>query len=125
MMRKPKKSKTTSVSATWPMKSDSVGVNPDQVKSAREHAQKIGVPTDFCPETGCAIFTSAKHRKQYCEKTGYYTMGGKGAGLSDPVRLTPKEQIERGLFDANRLPFIGNQQKFSENWTKVKWSKKP
>jgi len=66
----------------WPMKSDAAGVAASQVKEAIEHSKTIGIPTDFTPD-GRAIFTSAKHRKRYCEAVGLYDRNG---GYSDPQR---------------------------------------
>ena len=66
----------------WPMKSDAAGVAASQVKEAAEHSRKIGIPTDFTPD-GRAVFTSARHRKRYCEAVGLYDRNG---GFSDPQR---------------------------------------
>jgi len=67
----------------WPMKSYALGVLPSQVKQAMEHAKSIGVPTEFCPKTGDAIFTSRLHRKRYAEATGHYDRNG---GYGDPQK---------------------------------------
>ena len=64
----------------WPMESEALGVLPSQVKEASEYAEKIGVPTRFTAE-GSAIFSSAKHRKDYAEAHGFYDKQG---GYSDP-----------------------------------------
>lgn len=66
----------------WPMVSDAVGVNPDQSAAASEHARSIGIPTEFNSQ-GQAVFTSARHRKKYCEAIGFYDRNG---GYSDPQR---------------------------------------
>ena len=73
---------TSHAAGNWPMKSDAAGVAASQVKDAIEHSKKIGIPTDFTPD-GRAIFTSAKHRKRYCEAVGLYDRNG---GYSDPQR---------------------------------------
>ena len=65
------------------MESDAAGVDVTQVNEAMAHSRSIGVPTDFNKETGAAIFTSKKHRKQYCEAIGLYDRNG---GYSDPSR---------------------------------------
>ena len=105
----------------WPNYNDNLGVSTHQVQEAIAYSRKIGVPTEFCPKTGCAIFTSAKHRKKYAEAMGYKVVGKRGAGYSDPVSLSQRERENKGYFDENRMTFIGNQQKFSENWTKIDW----
>ena len=77
--------------STWPMESYAAGCNPDEVKEQRDHSVKIGVPTDFNPKTGDAIFTSPQHRKRYCEAVGLFD---RNAGPSDPV---PKEYKGKGF----------------------------
>ena len=66
----------------WPMESDAAGVSPRQRKEAMEHAASIGIPTEF-NQDGQAVFTSARHRKRYCEAIGLYDRNG---GYSDPQR---------------------------------------
>jgi len=66
----------------WPMVSEAVGVHPLDAKAAEEYAAKIGVPTRFTKD-GNAIFTSARHRKEYCERHGFYDRNG---GYGDPQR---------------------------------------
>lgn len=84
---------------TWPMFSDAMGVARHQVKEATEHARRIGIPTDFTPD-GRAIFTSAAHRKAYCEHLGFYDLN---AGYSDPQRRTPCESMERPRGESRRV----------------------
>jgi hypothetical protein len=78
--------------ANWPQVSDAMGVSHTQVKEAMADAAAMGVPTDFNSE-GQAIFTSARHRKAYCEAYGYYDRNG---GYSDPQRTgkVHREQYE-------------------------------
>ena len=64
----------------WPMESDAAGVAASQVKEATEHANSIGIPTNFTEE-GSAIFTSAQHRKDYCRAIGMHDRNG---GYGDP-----------------------------------------
>lgn len=71
----------TKVSANWPMASDAAGVNPDQRQEAYDESVRLGVPTEFNSE-GQAVFTSAAHRKEYCEKNGLFD---RNAGYSDPL----------------------------------------
>lgn len=68
--------------ATWPMVSDAAGCSPEQVEESREEARRNGVPTEFT-KAGQAIFTSARHRKAYCEMYGLYDRNG---GYGDPQR---------------------------------------
>lgn len=56
---------------SWPhggLESDALGVHPDQAEEAMAHADRIGVPTEFDRETGCAIFRSRAHRKRYVDE---------------------------------------------------------
>jgi len=64
----------------WPMKSDAAGVGPDQITEAYEHSVKAGLPTEFTLD-GRAIFTSRKHRRDYCRIIGLHDRNG---GYSDP-----------------------------------------
>lgn len=65
----------------WPMLSDAAGVHPDQIPDAQREAKDLGVPISFHPD-GRAVFTSARHRKEYCEAIGLYD---RNAGYGDPV----------------------------------------
>lgn len=67
----------------WPMESEALAVNADQVRDAIGDAGKMGVPTDFNLKTGAPIFTSRGHRRRYCEVYGFYDRNG---GYSDPQR---------------------------------------
>jgi len=64
----------------WPMESDALGVNPEQIAEAEAHSREIGIPTRFTKE-GCAVFESPQHRKRYAEALGYFDRNG---GFSDP-----------------------------------------
>ncbi len=48
--------------------SDALGVHPDQAEEAMQHADSIGVPTEFDKETGCAIFRDRGHRCRYVQE---------------------------------------------------------
>ena len=65
------------------MESDAAGVGVNQVERAQEHSVEIGVPTEFNPRTGAAIFRSRGHRKAYCEKVGLFDRDG---GYGDPQK---------------------------------------
>jgi hypothetical protein len=67
----------------WPMKSEAAGVAPTQAAEAQAQSHKFGVPTEFTRD-GRAVFTSARHRKAYCEQVGLYDRHG---GPTDPRRL--------------------------------------
>jgi hypothetical protein len=67
---------------TWPMKSEALGVQPNQVNEAYKESVSIGIPTEF-DKDGKAIFTSPSHYKKYAEAHGYYAKNG---GYSDPRR---------------------------------------
>ncbi len=67
--------------AAWPIKSDSAGVNPQQIQEFSEKASKMGVPTQFDSKTGQAIFTSRGHRAKYMKLRGLHDrQGGYGDG---------------------------------------------
>lgn len=65
----------------WPLLSDAMGVSPEQIQEASEAAKAIGVPTEFHPTTGQAIFTGPGHRKAYCRAHGFHQKSG---GYGDP-----------------------------------------
>ena len=120
-----KQSKTTgTLTSRWPCELDCVGVETWQIPEAMAEDTRLGVPVHYNPETGAPRFESAKQRKAWSEAHGYYVATPKGTSSSmDPVRLSQRERENRGYTDTNRLQFIGNQQKFSANWTKIDWSK--
>ena len=62
--------------ASWPMKSDAAGCHPSQAKEFYDNASSRGVPTDFCSETGQAIFTSRQHRAKYLKAMGMHDRNG-------------------------------------------------
>ncbi len=65
----------------WPMASDAAGVAPEQVPEFMAFDKAHGVKTEYTPD-GRPVFTSAAHRKAYCEAHGLYD---RSAGLSDPL----------------------------------------
>lgn len=67
-------------STGWPMKSEALAVHPRQLDEARQRAHDAGVPTQFT-DTGEPVFTSAAHRKRYCESVNAFDRQG---GYSDP-----------------------------------------
>ena len=74
--------KTAHHPGNWPLKSNAVGVHPSQCTEATAQAAARGVPTEFTKE-GEAVFTSAQHRKSYCQAFGFYD---RNAGYSDPQK---------------------------------------
>jgi hypothetical protein len=75
-------SSTLSVVPSGEMRSIALGVPPSQVEDAQREAAAVGVPTEYDPRTGEAIFTSRGHRKRLCEKLGYFD---RDAGYGDPA----------------------------------------
>lgn len=69
------------VTGTWPLECYQMGVNPSEVREFIEDARRRGVPTEFNPRTGDAIFTSRAHKKKYCRTYGYHCSNG---GFGDP-----------------------------------------
>lgn len=47
------------------IRSDALGCHPDQVDEFSKQAVDIGVPTQFDPHTGQAIFVNRQHRNRY------------------------------------------------------------
>ena len=64
----------------WPMESDSLGVDPSQIKEAEAESIRLGIPTRFTSD-GCAVLESPSHRKRLAEAYGYFDRNG---GYSDP-----------------------------------------
>jgi hypothetical protein len=55
-------------SSCWPQKgSDALCVQPQQIAEAHQLARDRGVSTEFTRE-GQPIFTSQRHRRDYCQK---------------------------------------------------------
>lgn len=71
----------------FPMTSSAAGVYPGQIDEAIRKSREPGmVPIEFDGE-GDAIFSSRKHRKDYCESVGLYDKDG---GIGDPMPLGNK-----------------------------------
>ena len=75
-------SRSRSGKKNWPMRPESLAVNPEDAAHATADAAKEGVPTYFDPKTGCPEIRNQKHYKQYCEAYGFYK---RNAGYGDPV----------------------------------------
>jgi hypothetical protein len=68
--------------AQWPMRSNAFGVHPSQAGDAYRESVRAGVPTEFDPKTGEAIFRDRHHRKRAVEAMSpMYDLDG---GYSDP-----------------------------------------
>jgi len=66
----------------WPIRSDAFGVHPSQAAEAYRESVAAGVPTEFDPQTGQAIFRDRHHRKRAVEALSpMYDLDG---GYSDP-----------------------------------------
>ncbi len=63
----------------WPLHSEAMGVNPDQIPEAVQNAKERGVPTDFDAQ-GRAIFTDRSHRKKFLQA---HQMHDKDGGYGD------------------------------------------
>ena len=62
----------------WPMISEAMGVQPEQVSEAASHARSNGVPTDFTPD-GRVIVRDRKHRRELLRLYGMHdNQGGYG-----------------------------------------------
>lgn len=80
---------TKDTPGAWPMESDAAGVNPVQIPEARAYARKMGVPTEYNPQTGAPILTSRDHRKRFCEISALYD---RNAGYGDQ---SPKHNMRK------------------------------
>jgi hypothetical protein len=66
----------------WPMRSDAFGVHPSQAAEAYRESVAAGVPTEFDPQTGQAVFRDRHHRRRAVEALSpMYDLDG---GYSDP-----------------------------------------
>lgn len=69
----------------WPKLSTALGVNPDEIKDARQYAAERGVMVDFHPGDGRAIIRDRKHFKECCRAFGRFN---KDAGYGDAAPTT-------------------------------------
>ena len=76
----------------YPMESDAAGVAPEQVDQEAATARQLGVPTRFNRETGAPIFTSRRHRANYCKAMGLYD---RNAGYGDATPTHPKKDKKK------------------------------
>lgn len=78
---------------SWVLKSDAMGINPDQRLSAMQADERLGIPIDY-DEAGRAIFRSPGQYRRYAEAHGFYARNG---GHGDPQQLSPVEREIRGM----------------------------
>lgn len=85
--------------ACWPMKSDCVGIEPEQIPQAMAEDARVGAPSiSYDPNTGEAIFDSALQRKRWSEAHGFYVVTKRGSSSSrDPVRYSQREIEARAM----------------------------
>lgn len=53
----------------WPLPSESLAIDPSQIRDAMARDAKVGIPTDYRKD-GCPIFRSEKHRSSYIKSQG-------------------------------------------------------
>lgn len=73
--------KTSHFPGAYPLYSESLGVQPDQIKEQMEYDREIGAPMTHFDERGRAVFESRKHRREYARAHGFVDFD---AGYSDP-----------------------------------------
>jgi hypothetical protein len=67
--------------ACWPIYSDAMGVNPEQIPEAIEKMEQAGVKMEYTGE-GEAILTGPAHRKAAARVAGLFDRNG---GYGDPM----------------------------------------
>lgn len=95
-----------SAHATWPMKSDAMGINPDQRLAHMKADEDLGVKIDYDEKTGEAIFADRRQYQRYCEAHGFFD---RNAGHMSPKRRDPRERENLGLpqlAETERAPTI-------------------
>lgn len=78
---------------TWILKSDAMGINPDQRLQAMQADKKLGIQIEY-DEAGRAIFRSPGQHARYCEAHGFFD---RNRGYSGPRRLNEREREIAGL----------------------------
>lgn len=54
----------------WPARSESMAIEPEQIKEAMDRDRRCGVPTDYTKD-GRPILRSEKHRRDYIRLRGF------------------------------------------------------
>ncbi|MHB1950125.1 MAG: hypothetical protein ACYCQK_01470 [Acidiferrobacteraceae bacterium] len=75
------------------LKSDAMGINPDQKIEAMKADEALGVKVEY-DDAGRAIFRSKGQYKRYAEAHGFYD---RNAGYSEPKRRDEREREIMGL----------------------------
>lgn len=67
----------------WPIKSEAMGVDPEDISTAKAIAASHGVKTDYTPD-GRPILTGPAHRRNHARAMGFYD---RNAGYGDPAPI--------------------------------------
>lgn len=86
----------TNATGVFVMRSDELGINPDDRLKHMKADAEMGLSCEY-DESGRAVFRSKGAYKKYAESHGYYAVHGKGGSYSDPQRLDARERDIRGL----------------------------
>lgn len=70
--------------------SDGASVHPSDVKRAMEHADKLGVPTEFLAD-GRPVFTSRQHQKNYLRAIGMHNRDENWSGRERKIEVDPRD----------------------------------
>lgn len=65
----------------WPMESDAMGVNPDQIAEAVAADALNGISQEYNPKTGAAKYSDQRGYTRHCESQG---MADRNGGYSAP-----------------------------------------
>lgn len=83
----------TNATGVFVMKSDAMGINPDQRLSAMKADAELGCPIEY-DEIGRAVFRSKKQYRKYAESHGFMDRNG---GYNSPRSLNDHERQRAGL----------------------------
>jgi hypothetical protein len=106
-----RKAQIKSGNPNWPLKSDALGVNPDQIAEARETLALHGVPDTEFTSDGQPIIRSQNHFRQVAKAFGIFN----GAHGYCPVSEETGRPIETGRTPMQaRERFAQEARKFAE-----------
>jgi hypothetical protein len=60
----------TPAASVWPIHSAAAGCDVSQIKEQTEYDRSVGIPTDYSPKTGDAIYRDASHRRKHLKHHG-------------------------------------------------------
>lgn len=83
----------SSTTGLFLLKSDAMGINPDQRREAMKADSKLGCSIEY-DEEGRAVFRSKKQYARYAESHGFYDRNG---GYGSPMKRDERERDIRGL----------------------------